>query len=86
MYDVGVMGNGALAGLVAITSGTSTVYPWGAIIIGLIAGALYVFASRVSIMLKVLPLVGVCSLGFTTFFHLFSGFKACGFVIIHPKP
>lgn len=53
MYDVGVMGNGALAGLVAITSGTSTVYPWGAIIIGLIAGALYVFASRVSIWLKV---------------------------------
>ncbi|BDA50157.1 Ammonium transporter 1 member 1 [Coccomyxa sp. Obi] len=52
VYDVGVMGNGALAGLVAITSGTSTVYPWGAIIIGLIAGALYVFASRMSILMK----------------------------------
>lgn len=53
VYDVGVMGNGALAGLVAITSGTSTVYPWAAIIIGLIAGALYVFASRFSILMKV---------------------------------
>lgn len=53
MYDVGVMGNGALAGLVAITSGTSTIYPWGAIIVGFIAGALYVLGSYCSILLKV---------------------------------
>jgi hypothetical protein len=53
VYDVGVMGNGALAGLVAITSGTSTIYPWGAIIVGGIAGSLYVFASWMSIKLKV---------------------------------
>jgi len=53
VYDVGVMGNGALAGLVAITSGTSTIYPWGAIIVGFIAGALYVAGSRCSILLKV---------------------------------
>lgn len=55
MYDVGMMGNGALAGLVAITSGTSTVYPWAAIIIGLVAGALYILGSRVSVMLRVSP-------------------------------
>ena len=55
VYDVGMMGNGALAGLVAITSGTSTVYPWAAIIIGLVAGALYILGSKVSIWLKVSP-------------------------------
>ena len=53
MYDVGIMGNGALAGLVAITSGTSTVYPWAAIIIGLVAGALYCAGSRASIAMHV---------------------------------
>ena len=51
MYDVMVMGNGALAGLVAITAGCSTVYPWAAIIIGAVAGAIYCGASRVSILL-----------------------------------
>lgn len=54
-YDVGVMGNGALAGLVAITAGCSTVYPWGAIAIGFVAGFAYVAGSRVSILLKVRP-------------------------------
>lgn len=54
-YDVGVMGNGALAGLVAITSGCSVIYPWGAIPVGFVAGFLYVIGSRVSIFLKVGP-------------------------------
>ena len=52
-YDVGVMGNGALAGLVAITSGCSTIYPWGSVIVGFVAGILYVTGSIVSVMLKV---------------------------------
>jgi Amt family ammonium transporter len=51
-YDVGVMGNGCLAGLVAITAGCSTVYPWGAVCIGAVAGFLYVLGSRVSILLR----------------------------------
>ena len=48
------MGNGALAGLVAITSGCSTVQPWAAVIIGIVAGSLYCIGSRVSILCKVL--------------------------------
>ena len=55
MYDVGIMGNGALAGLVAITSGTSTIEPWGAIIVGFVAGALYILGSKCSVWFKVLP-------------------------------
>ncbi len=54
-YDVGVMGNGCLAGLVAITAGCSTVYPWGAVGVGAVAGFLYVLGSRVSIALRVSP-------------------------------
>ena len=57
MYDVGFMGNGALAGLVAITSGCSTIYPWGALIVGGVAGMLYVIGSRVSILLHVRLLI-----------------------------
>ncbi len=40
-------GNGTLAGLVAITSPCSTVYPWAAIIIGGVAGVLYCIGSEV---------------------------------------
>lgn len=49
------MGNGALAGLVAITAGCSTVYPWGAIVIGLLAGPNYCVGSWVSTKLHVSP-------------------------------
>ena len=64
MYDVGIMGNGALAGLVAITSGTSTIEPWGAIIVGFVAGALYILGSKCSVWFKVglLPACSPCIL------------------------
>ena len=45
--------DGALAGLVAITSGTSTIEPWGAIIVGFVAGALYILGSKCSVWFKV---------------------------------
>ncbi len=42
--DVAMAGNGVLAGLVGITAGTAAVSPWGAVVIGALAGVLVVFA------------------------------------------
>jgi Amt family ammonium transporter len=42
--DVGMAGNGVLAGLVGITAGCAAVNNWGAMIIGALAGILVVFA------------------------------------------
>lgn len=52
-WDIMAMGNSTLAGLVAITAGCSTVYPWGAICIGGVAGCIYPLASRLMILIKV---------------------------------
>lgn len=61
-WDIMAMGNSTLAGLVAITAGCSTVYPWGAIAIGIIAGIIYPLASRLMILLKVraIPAAELC--------------------------
>ena len=45
--------NGALSGLVAITSGCGVVEPWGAIVIGMIAGWIYICASGLLIRLRI---------------------------------
>jgi len=42
--DVAMAGNGVLAGLVGITAGCAAVSPWGAFIIGALAGILVVFS------------------------------------------
>ena len=52
MYGVENMGNGALAGLAAITASCNVVYPWAAIAIGSIAGAIYTAASKLSIKMR----------------------------------
>jgi len=45
--------NGALSGLVAVTSGCALVEPYGAIIIGVIAGWLYMLSSALLIKLRI---------------------------------
>ena len=45
--------NGCLGGLVAITAGCTTVTPWGAVIIGVVAGWVYYGGSKLIIKLKI---------------------------------
>jgi Amt family ammonium transporter len=58
--DVGMVGNGAIAGLVAITAPSGYVEPWAAVIIGLVAGIVVVYAI-VAIEKKIDDPVGVLS-------------------------
>ena len=51
-WDVGAVCNGILGGLVSITAGCSTVYPWAAVLIGFLGGLVYFGASN--LVLKVL--------------------------------
>jgi Amt family ammonium transporter len=53
VYDIMTMGNACLAGLVAVTAGCSTVYPWGALCIGGTAGILYVLASKLVVAMRI---------------------------------
>jgi len=52
-FDLGCAMNGALAGLVAITAGCSTVVPWAAVVIGIVAGWVYVLSSKLLAALKI---------------------------------
>ena len=52
IYGVEDMGKGCLAGLSAITASCNVVRPWAAIIIGAVSGGLYLFASKVSVNIK----------------------------------
>ncbi|MDQ7004416.1 MAG: ammonium transporter [Ghiorsea sp.] len=65
--DPGFVHNGALAGLVAICAGSDIVHPIGALAIGLIAGAVFVYGFtymqnklKIDDVLGVIPLHGVC--------------------------
>merc|ERR1719276_774709 len=45
--------NGALGGLVAITAGTCVITPWGACIVGIIGGWVYLGFSKFLIKMKI---------------------------------
>jgi len=53
IYDITMCMNGALSGLVAITAGCSVVEPWAAVVIGIIAGWVYIFWSSLLVKLKI---------------------------------
>lgn len=65
--DAGFVHNGALAGLVAVCAGSDLFHPVSALVVGCIAGALFVFMFRVETedwkiddVLGVWPLHGIC--------------------------
>ncbi len=66
-YDPGFVHNGPLAGLVAICAGSDVVHPMGALFVGLVAGALFVWTFtltqnrwKIDDVLGVWPLHGLC--------------------------
>lgn len=65
--DAGMSVNGLLAGLVAITAPCAFVDPWAAVVIGLIAGVIVIFASSLLEKLKIDDPVGAVPV------HLFNG-------------
>merc|ERR1719469_499367 len=52
-YDLTMCMNGCLGGLVGITAGCSVVEPWAAVLIGAISGVVYVFSSKLLVLLKI---------------------------------
>src|SRR3970040_1292067 len=65
--DPGFVHNGPLAGLVAICAGSDLVHPLGALVIGAVAGAIFVYMFtlaqnrwRIDDVLGVWPLHGLC--------------------------
>jgi Amt family ammonium transporter len=65
-FDMGLTLNGVLAGLVSITAPCPVVEPWGAMMIGIIGGMVYVGASKALVMcgiddpLDAFPVHGAC--------------------------
>ena len=65
--DLSLTLNGVLGGLVGITAGCATVEPWGAVIIGIVAGAVIVYGVELLYKLRIDDPVGAVPV------HLFNG-------------
>lgn len=70
-YDLTMAMNGALSGLVSITANCSVVEPWHAIFIGLIAGLVYVYSSKLLVKLRIDDAVDAIPV------HFFNGMWGC---------
>ena len=70
-YDLTMCMNGCLGGLVGITAGCSVVEPWAAVLIGAISGVVYVFSSKLLVLLKIDDAVDAIPV------HFFNGMWGC---------
>ncbi|WP_343389677.1 hypothetical protein [Candidatus Amarobacter glycogenicus] len=67
-YDLGLVANGVLGGLVGITAGCATVEPWAAVVIGIVAAIIVIYAvDLLDNVLKIDDPVGAAPV------HLFTG-------------
>lgn len=53
VVDITAVTNGALSGLVAVTAGCAVIWPWAAVVIGLIGGLVYIGASNLLLKLEI---------------------------------
>jgi len=79
-YDLSYAMNGALSGLVGITAGCSVVAPWAALLIGVIAGWVYVGSSALLVKLKIDDAVDAVPV------HFFNGMWGCIAVGLFAEP
>jgi len=70
-YDLSMAMNGCLGGLVGITANCSVVTPWGACVIGIISGFVYLMSSKLLVMLKIDDAVDAIPV------HFFCGIWGC---------
>lgn len=79
-YDLTMAMNGSLSGLVGITANCSVVEPWAAVLIGLISGVVYVFSSKLLVLLKIDDAVDAIPV------HFFNGIWGCIATAIFAAP
>lgn len=68
IFDLKMAMNGSLSGLVAITAGAGAVEPWAAIVVGAVAGCLYLFGTHLLVRLRLDDAVDAIPV------HMFNGF------------
>jgi Amt family ammonium transporter len=66
-YVILVAMNGALCGLVSVTSGCAVLEPWAAVVTGVVAGLLYLYSSNLLIRLRIDDVVDAVPV------HMFGG-------------